>query len=180
MQMENISNKQYSIKRLNGRHILVHFIAAWPFIYASRLLAYFYDIRLFKILMQGNFKDMVGELQREKITAAEVVGYSSFVNTAWWWGLLVAFFISLWMARRWHGWWINSLIATILVCFVRYLYIFLQSRIHPGGWYSIIYKYPMQTSIRSFIVVALLCVGAGCVLFFSKRINAFIAAQRRD
>jgi len=173
--MENISNKQHSIKRLNGRHILVHFIAALPFIYASRLLAYFYDIRQFKILMKGNFKDMIEELQREKITAAEVVGYSSFVNTAWWWGLLVAFFLSLWMAKRWHGWWINSLIATILVCFVRYLYSFLQSGIHPGGWYSIIYKYPMQKSIRSFIVVAILCVGAGCVLFFSKRINAFIA-----
>ena len=47
-------NTNTAAKRLNWRQILVHFIAAYLFTYASELFGYFRDVAFLKVLVKGD------------------------------------------------------------------------------------------------------------------------------
>jgi len=155
-------------KRLNGRQIVVHFVAAWPFIYAFNLLAYLTDLSLFKMLAPDKKPDFLQTLEDSKIPMDELTRYFFYLNTGWFWGLCIAFSISLGITLKKRWFWLNPIIAYFLA------YGIFKNPLNIGGWHTTIYLRTMPWSIFWFLTAGLLSLAAGCWLFFSKKVNEFI------
>ena len=159
------------LKRINWRQILVHFLAAWPIIYAFKLLSVFSDISIFKLFIPGNKPEFLQAMNEGQVSLVAFTRYVYVTSTFGFWGYLLAFLISLTISFRRHWHWANSIIASLGI------YIIYQNplgRKYTTGWHSTIYPNPIPTSIFWHIVTAGLCLAVGFWLFFSRHANNFI------
>ena len=160
------------IKKLNWRHILIHFLAIWSFITSFKYFSYLYDTRLFKIIIPGNSSAYLEAIKTQKIFLTEIVDYAYVVNSSWLLGLLSACIISLVISLRKHWFWVNSLLSFLAVFIVN---IILFKRGHPEGYFAAIYNNPIPLSVTTSMIIGLLCLTIGCWLFFSRFVNNFIS-----
>ena len=108
------------MKRVDLRLILVHSIATWLLIYATELFGYLRDIPFLKVLLKGDYNGTVQYITSRGMTASEVIDYAWFVDLIWIAGFLLSLFISLYVGRKRHWWWVNSVIAVVVACIVNF------------------------------------------------------------
>jgi hypothetical protein len=169
------------IKKLNWRQILIHFLAIWLIMYSLKHSSYFIDMRIFKMIIPGNKPDLLQALKENTVSWDEVKTYISLTSSFWFYGLLLGFLISLIISikRRWY--WVNTIISS---CGVYLIYrmpeVFFNYRMsfdkkYSAGWHTTIYPNYITPSIFWYTTVAVFCLAAALFLFFSKRVNKFIA-----
>jgi hypothetical protein len=164
------------MKKLNGRQILLHFIAALLFVYGFALLFSLTDISLFKMLEPGAKPGFIYSLTTGKVPMEEFNRYVFYTTTSWIWGLAVAFLFSLGITLKKRWFWMDPAIAFLLA--------FLVCK-HPlsnqyPGWHTTIFMELVPWSVFWHTTIGLLSIAAALGVFFSKKANNFItrAASR--
>ena len=160
------------IKRLNWRQILIHFSAIWLFIHSFQLSSYLIDLHLFKMIIPGNKPDLMQALKDQTVSWDEVKTYIFLVSSFWFYGLLLGFLISLITSIKRHWFWLNAIIPS---CGAYFIYRMPFHGKYPAGWHTTNYSYDIPTSIFWYATVAILCLAIGLWMFFSRRMNRFIA-----
>ena len=153
------------MKRVNLRLILVHSIAAWLLIYATELFGYLRDIPFLKVLLKGDYNGTVQYITSRGMTASEVIDYAWFVDLIWIAGFLLSLFISLYVGRKRHWWWGNSVIAVVVACIVNFA---IGRFYHGENWIWRVYNFLFPVSVGSYIGAGVLCVIGSYFLFFSR------------
>lgn len=158
-------------KRINWRQVLIHFLAAWPIIYAFKLLSALSDIFIFKSFIPGNKPEFLQAINEGQVSLEEFTRYVYITNTFGFWGYLLAFLISLTISIRRNWFWVNSIIASFGIYMI---YLNPLGQKYTTGWHTTIYPNLIPTSIFWYVVTAGLCLAVGLWLFFSRRANNFI------
>ena len=161
------------MKKLNWRLIVVHAIAAGLLIYASELFGYFRDVAFLRVLLQGNEGLTLKYIKSNNWSTVDVFNYTSWVLETWVIGLILALLVSLFVARICHWWWLNSIIAIIIVYISRFTYARILQN-HSEEWFSRLYRFPFPGSVGAFATVGALCLLCSCYLFFSPKIATAI------
>jgi hypothetical protein len=109
---------QSLIQKLNWRQILLHFVATWFFLFAFQQFAFLTSPTKFdasRMFVKTNTDEAVKYLHDKGFSAAEIIRYFFYAKAAWIAGLIIAFIISLTIAKT-KGWfWINSLVVFLTV-----------------------------------------------------------------
>jgi hypothetical protein len=159
------------ISKLNWRQILLHFIAFWFFIHAFETFSYLTDTKLVEFFRHSNQPITSAALEENSLSASnmfELIFKSTVANLI---GLLVAFIISLVISIRQHWFWVNSLIA-LLIMFIPINLGFLSWKYLreifwvPGQLFS-------DTTIE-FLINGIILLTIGLLIFFWKRPRQFI------
>jgi hypothetical protein len=159
------------ISRLNWRQILLHLIAFWFFIHAFETLSYLTDtkfVELFRQSSQALTRTTLEENGMSALNMTELIFKLSVANLI---GLVVAVIISLVISIRQHWFWVNSLIA-LLIMFIPINLGFLNWEYLreifwiPGQLFS-------NTTIE-FLINGIILLTIGLLIFFWKRARRFI------
>ncbi len=165
---------QNFIARLNWRQVLLHSLAFWFFIYAFQTLSYLYDTKLVDIVRSdGQLTDKA--LIDNGIEMADLTYFVLWTNVSGFIGLLVAFIFSLIISIRNHWFWINSLIAFIVV--------YLLYKFELMGWTYLkhIFWYPgkmFNITKVEFLFNGIVLLTIGLLIFFLKQSNRFIENRK--
>ena len=166
------------IQKLNWRQMLMHFVATWFFIYSFRQLAFLTNVKKYQavqILIYSGESKFSEFLKHTNFTFAQVITYFFYANDAWLIGLLVAFVISLIIAKRWKWFWVNSLIVLLVV--------FTLKRLDFLGWSYLkeIFLEPghlFHNTALYLLVNGLVLLALGIFVFFYGPFNNFIDNNR--
>lgn len=153
--------------QLNIRQLIIHFMAAWLFIYATHTLTTLYDFSfLYKEFALQN-RVMFKDRANNDMFIIQLGGYI---------GLIAAYIISWQLSEKKKWFWANSVIV-MLLAFV--LYYFKRT-----GWQSLfgIFLFPGRlftddndfNTVTSIVIDGLFMLILGSLLFFSKGIIRFI------
>ena len=170
----NMTSWRDSIKRLNWRQILIHFLASCSFTISFKYLLFLYDIRLFKIIQENDSINLqLTAIKRQNIGITEIMNYVFFSTSYWLWAVLLAFLISLFISLRKHWFWVNSMLSFIGVVII---YKNPLERRPPERDLNTIYHNLMPLSVGYCIAIGILFLAIGLWMFFSRSINNFIAS----
>ncbi len=166
------------IQRLKWRQILIHFVAAWFFLYAFQTLAFLYNVRMYDALSKianANGKSSSFDLKGENFTIGEAITYFYYATATWFVGLIVAMVISLRIAKKRKWFWVNSLVVFLIIIFLKQQELlgwsFLKKIfLSPGE----IFKGSAYYTTLYLLTNGLLLLAAGIFIFFNKKINEFI------
>ena len=168
------------IKRLNWRQIVIHFLATWLIMYSFKLSSYLIDIGHFKTIMPGNKPDLIQALKGSIVSLDEFEDYIFLTSSFWFYGLLLGLLISLIISIKRHWFWFNTIISSCGVYFifsfrVYFIYGMPFHEKYSAGWHTTIYSNNIPPSIFWHTTIAVLCLAAALWMFFSRRMNRFIA-----
>lgn len=158
------------ISKLNWRHILLHFVAFWLFIYGCRTLSNLGFTKLIDGFRLSNYK-LNETLANQNISSSEVTSYLVWYYWSAFLGLLVAFCISLIVSFKRHWFWPNTFIILLVT--------YALHRNDLLGW-----EYLNETllfigrlfnnSSVEFLLNGSLLLMVALLIFFLKPINRFI------
>lgn len=134
------------MKRLNSKHILVHLVALWLFAFAFQTYAYLTDPDLSELLRHSNNSKKALIDQNYGVVSLTSLNLSiGFLHT---FGLITGFIISIIVSIKRKLFWINSLIAFIIIVISGYLNLLgwnylkniflLPGEAFAGRWYYLI------------------------------------------
>ncbi|WP_460554679.1 hypothetical protein [Ferruginibacter profundus] len=158
--------------KLNWRQVLIHFIAAWFFMYSFHTLAVLHNTNLIDILRHSDKGDLTNALSKNQVSSIEVsyfVVWTSIGNTL---GFLVAFIISLIISIKRKWFWFNSIIVFVLVC--------ILSRFELLGWDFLknIFLTPGEifgNITLEYLTNGIILLTLGLLTFFLSKTTKFIA-----
>lgn len=159
------------ISRLNWRHILIHFVAAWFFMYAFQTLATLHDIKLVDIFRQSDAGNIRNNLELNGRTVSDLSYFKLWNGIGKTPGLLIAFIISLIISIRKKWFWFNSFIVLMLM--------YILSWFGLTGWKYLkrIFLKPgdfFENTTFEFLINGLILLTLGLLTFFLHHTNKFI------
>jgi hypothetical protein len=152
--------------QLNGRLMVIHFIAFWFFIYAFQTLSFLHDYS-FLYLGENSFNG-------ERLPA-RFSGDMEFIRQAGNIGLLVAYIISWSISTKREWFWLNSVIIFVLA--------FVLKNFGWLGWkyLSHVFTAPgnvfKEHSVVSYWINGFVMLAIGLLIFFSKKLIRYIDAH---
>ncbi len=154
--------------------MLVHFIAAWFIMQSFRVLAQLYNVKMFVALQKMVFaggKAFNAYMQGKQFNIGDVLNYGFYTNATWMLGWLTALILSLLICRRHKWFWLNAVIAFIVL--------FILQRQYYAGWIFLKYIFMAPGDIfhSSFLYLltnGLLLLVLGLFTFYYKRLQRFI------
>ncbi len=160
------------ISRLNWRQILIHFVAAWFFMFAFQTLATLHDIKLVDIFRQSDENNIRNSLEINGTTVSDLLYFNMWNGIGKTVGLLIAFIISLIISIRKKWFWFNSFIVLILL--------YILSWFELLGWTYLkrIFLKPgyfFENTTFEFLVNGAILLSLGLLTFFLSQTNKFIA-----
>lgn len=166
---------QNFITRLNWRQIVIHFIAFWFFIHAFQTLSYLFDTKLVDTVRQSNGQLTSRALTDKKIEASDLTYFVLWTSVSGFFGLLVAFIISVAISIKRHWFWINALISFLLM--------YILYRFDLLGWTYLkqIFLYVGQkfnNSTIEFLFNGIILLIIGVLIFFLRQPNKFIENKK--
>lgn len=147
------------IRKLNWRHILVHFVAFWFFIYAFQTLSYLHD------------PDGIKQLSDKNTQAHGLTNLELWENISGQAGLVVGFIISITISIKRHWFWINSFIAFVLIYFLFKFNLLGWPHLKNFFW-SLGRK--LNPSSIEFLFNGIVLLTIGLLIFFLKGLNRFV------
>ena len=164
------------IARLNWRHVAIHFIATWFFMYSFQTLAVLHDINLVDIFRQSGKDSLMNAMKENKISGSDLTYFTVWTSLANTIGLLVAFGISLTISIKRKWFWFNSFLVLVVVL--------ILGRFDLLGWKYLkeIFLKPgeiFSTTTLEFLVNGLIILTLGLLTFFLAKTNKFIAKGNR-
>lgn len=163
------------MSRINWRQILVHAIAFWFFMYAFQTLSYLFHLKLIDIVRVSN-NNLNDAMTKNDIGPVELTSFlitEGFANIG---GLITAFIISLLLSRKNKWFWINSLIALLLVIILSKTGINLWDTLRPV-FYSLGWLF--SNSLVTYLINGILLLSIGLLLLFLNPINRFITGRMK-
>lgn len=164
---------QKFIKRLNWRHVALHFIATLFFVYSFQTFA-FLSMSTVVNIVRDNGKDSIYQaLIEKKLYPVDLTLFSLWINFAPLIGLLVGFIISLSISIKRKWFWFNSFLVLVLV--------YILGRFNQLGWHYLknIFLTPGQIfkNVKlEFFTNGFILLTLGLLIFFLPKTNKFIAA----
>lgn len=159
------------MSRLNWRQILTHFLAFWFFIHAFETLSYLSDTRILEVVHYSKKQELEQKFIDNRISSVDLSYYAIWIDTSGFFGLLVAFSISLAISIRRHWFWLNSLIVFIMT-FILYKFALLGWTYLKEIFWSI--GHVFRDTVTEFAVNGLVLLSIGLLIFFLKKPNTFI------
>jgi hypothetical protein len=162
------------LSRLNWRLMLIHLVACWLFIHALNTLAYLHDPELVSFFRDHpDYKEpdkFLHEFGRYGTARTDRqlrwIGYGEVA------GLLAGFVLSLFIAIKNHWYWLNSLVVLFFLILLRVL------KVSVWHYLKIMFLTPgsifKELSVGYLLVNGLVMLGLGLMLFFGKKVIAFI------
>ncbi|MEO8770036.1 MAG: hypothetical protein ABI402_08125 [Ferruginibacter sp.] len=160
---------KYYIAKINWRQILFHFVAMWLFFHSFKLLAYLLDTKYVDTIILDKSKMW-------ESGANKVIYFLITPIIAGGIGLIVAFILSVIISIKKHWFWINSLMAFLLI--------FSLLKLDFLGWNYLRFIFLMPGYIFNSWILRLTINGLfllvlGFYIFFSSRINHLISNFKR-
>jgi hypothetical protein len=166
---------QHFIAKLNWRQILMHSIAFWFFIHAFQTLSYLYDTKLIDIVRQSNGQFNDQALGGNKIEASHLTYFVLWTSISGFVGLLVAFIISLTISIKRHWFWVNSLLAVLLMYSLYRFELLGWAYLKQFFWYL---GQKFNNSTGEFLLNGVILLIIALFIFFLKQTNQFIEAKK--
>jgi hypothetical protein len=162
------------VKRINWRHILVHFIAMWLIVHGTWFLSYLTDIELLAPRRNGDPAFMSwtdGDMLTRRMAFLMNIGI--FVACGKIGGFILSLLITLW--RKWY--WLNPVIGFAALTGLTRAYDI--SHYNSAGQ---LYHLPgsvFESTFLSVLVSGVLLLTAGLLLLFLKPVNQFIIGRQQ-
>jgi len=164
------------MSKINFRQIVIHFIAAWFFMFAFQTLFSLHEIKILNIYRFVDKNKIIYEFDKQGITASDAVNFIFWTNVGKTAGLLIAFIISLIISLK-NGWsWANSLIILILaygLAWTEFIGLNLLQNIYYIKTLSFI-----PTSLLLFIISTIFLL-LGIATFFNRKTFKFIQQSNK-
>ena len=163
---------QSTLKKINWRLLMVHFIAICFFIRGFRILGYLQNTPLLDKLINDN--DNLDAILKNQ-SATDLVNFLLYPGILGTIGMLVAFFISLYISKK-KGWSpLNSIIVILLAYILGWIsnlnwLLFKGNTIIPSSLFPNITYY--------LIVNACILIILGNLIFFNKYALTFISKNK--
>ena len=163
------------ISKLNWRQVVIHAIVFWFFMYAFYTLSHLYNTKYIEIIRYSTEQDAIKTFTDNGTMVDAMIFFSIWTSIAGFVGLLIAFFISLAVSIKRHWFWVNSLIAFIIM--------YLLYRLNVLGWeymkglFWFIGKM-FNNVILEFLINGIILLIVGLLFFFSKKPGKFIEHEQ--
>ena len=123
------------LHKLNWRLIIIHFLAVWFMMVSLRSFAFLYDYQFFLVLVKAKFgshqhtddKQLNDVFKAYPHWYARLVKDQMYIEFSTFAGAMIAFFTSLFITIKKHWFWLNSLIAFLILYLLHCLKIVGQS-----------------------------------------------------
>ncbi len=164
------------IAKLNWRHVAIHFIATWFFMYSFQTFAILHNTNLVDIVRKTGENNLTKALNENKIPLNDMTYFAVWTTLANTIGVLVAFGISLTISIKRKWFWFNSFLVLVLV--------HILGRFDLLGWTYLkkIFLTPGEIfrNIKlEFLTNGLILLTLGLLTFFLAKTNKFIAVGNR-
>jgi hypothetical protein len=156
--------------QLNWRQIIIHFIASFCLMLAFRMLTFLTNIKLLETVLYP--KSDLNEEQGKILS--DVLSFSITISLIGSLGLLISFIISLTISLKKKWGWINSILVFLIIYSLGWLSIRGESI--TSVLFTALGK--LSTNLKFEIFASgMLLITTSFLLFFSKKVNKFIAAN---